>query len=71
MDKKELIKKAMKRNTILSAQEAEDAINFVEELLSIEIEHTEKTEPYATKTITDMKTARNQVFDLTDVVNEQ
>lgn len=71
MDKKELIKQAMKRNTILSEQEAEDAINFVEELLSIEIEDTEKNEPYATRSIADMKVARNQVLNLTDVVNEQ
>lgn len=70
MDKKDLIKKAMQNNMILSEKEAEDAINFVEELLGIEIKDTEENEPYATRSIQEMKSAQRQIYSLTDVINE-
>lgn len=59
------IKKAMSRRLINSPEEAEQAVEFVLELLELQIEHTEKTEPYAKNWIYDAKKACSKVSDLT------
>lgn len=64
----ELIKKAMHDNIILSVEEAENAINFVSDMLEIDIEYTQTNEPYATRSISDMKLAFHKVRELTDML---
>jgi hypothetical protein len=61
------IEKIMKEHLISSNQEAESAIEFVRDLLEREIEETEKNEPYATKSIEEMKVAVKQVSNLLDM----
>jgi hypothetical protein len=64
------IKKAMSENRIASFEEAEFAIEFVRDLLELQIEHTEKTEPYATNWIERAKNSARMVSDLPEFINE-
>jgi len=63
---KETIKKIMKDNMIMSNQDAESALNFVRDLIDAEIDHMEKTEPYATNYINNMKEANSSLTNLLD-----
>jgi len=67
---KETIKKIMKDNLIANEQRAEEAINFVRDLIDAEIEHMEKTEPYATNYINTMREANNSIMNLLDELYE-
>jgi len=59
----------LKRKYHLSNSEADDAIEFVEELLEQQIAETEANEPYATASIHEMKIALKRVRDLLDLFN--
>jgi uncharacterized Zn finger protein (UPF0148 family) len=72
MNMKEAIRKAMRTTIgIVDKQSALEAIEFVTELLEIDIENTEKNEPYATRSIADMRAARSRVQFLTDMIEEE
>lgn len=69
MTKQEKIEKLMKKY-MFNKSEAEDAVEFVEELLDIEIEYTKEKEPYATKSIEEMETAWRVVRNMYDIFDE-
>jgi len=62
------VKRIMDKHLILSETEMESAIEFVRDLLELNIEDTEKNEPYATNSIREMKIAITQVMNLTDLI---
>jgi len=64
--KKETIKKIMEDNLIVNDQQAEEALNFVRDLIEAEIEHMKKTEPYATNYINKLREASSSIMDLLD-----
>lgn len=68
--KAEKIKMAMRRAGILDRDEAEAAIDFVRDLLDIEIDDTEINEPYATSSINEMKQAHSTLTSLASNVLE-
>ena len=63
---KEQIKKAMRDNLICSKEEAVSAIEFVRNLLEIDVEETQKNQPHAIFSIREMKIAISRVSDLED-----
>lgn len=64
--KKETLQKLMNKHYISSNNEAQEAIDFVMELLEAEADHTEETEPYATSTIDELIKASRSVSNLQD-----
>ena len=48
-----------------------NAIELVRELLELNIEDTEKNEPYATRSIHEMKIAIHQVMSLYDLLEKE
>jgi hypothetical protein len=62
------IEDIMKQHLICSREEAEQAINFVMELLEEDIKRTKKNEPYATISIAQMEKARQMVYDLNNLL---
>ena len=65
----EQLKNIMDRNLIVSC-EIFDAIAFVTELLEFQAEEIKANEPYATRTIRDIESAANIVYNLQDYVSE-
>lgn len=65
------IAKAMKEHRMFDNGDAESAILFVEDLLEAVAEDTKINEPYATKTIADMKKAKGLVYDLVESVYDR
>lgn len=63
---KETIKEIMKNHFICSDDEAREALEFVRDLIDAEIEHTKKTEPYATKFMSEMREANYHIGNLLD-----
>lgn len=59
----------MKRNAILEC-EIDDAIAFVSELLEQQVKELREKEPYAVRTIQELETAVNNVWNLQDYVSE-
>jgi hypothetical protein len=64
-----MVKKAMKDNRIFDLGEATNAIEFVEQLLEMQREHTEATESFATTTINHLRIAKERVTELYHDVN--
>lgn len=58
------IRKEMQNYNAFGKNDIEDAINLVEAILEIEIADCEKYEKYATRSIDEMRTARNRVSSL-------
>lgn len=69
--KSEIISSLLKKYTLFNLDEAERAIEFVEEMLELEIEYTKQTEPYAKNSIREMDAAKQRVRDLLDVTYEK
>lgn len=69
--KQEKINKLLREKNlvILDKDDAVTVIEFVEELLNIEIEETKANEPYATNSIREMEEARRRVYSLTELFN--
>ena len=63
------LEKIMKRNTILSC-EIDDAISFISELLEHQAKEIKENESYATRTIRDIESAANIVWNLQDYVGD-
>lgn len=61
------IEKLKNKYLMVSPSEVDDALGFVVELLELQIDDTKKNEPYANRTIEEMKTARNRVHELFDL----
>ena len=59
----------MKRNAIFEC-EIDDAIAFVSELLEQQVKELREKEPYAVRTIQELETAANNVWNLQDYVSE-
>lgn len=70
-DKFTMVAKIMKSYLISSNLEAESAIEFVSELLEMEIASIIKNEPYATNSIRDLDVANQRVRDLLEVIYEK
>jgi hypothetical protein len=64
MTLKEIIQKAMKENQIYSIGEAQNAVEFVEQVLEGLIEMTREEYPEATRTIDEMVVAKSRVTDI-------
>jgi hypothetical protein len=67
---KEKITEIMKKHLICSVDEAQEAIDFVRDLIDAEIEFTEINEPYATNSIARMKVASEDISNLIDGLYE-
>lgn len=63
------IEVAMRNNLISSQEEAEAAIEFVANLLEIDIDRTIENEPYAVDAIREMKVSHSRVDDLQDMLS--
>ena len=63
------LKDIMQRNLIVDC-EIFDTIAFVTELLEHQAEELEANEPYATRSIRDIESAANIVYNLQDYVSE-
>jgi uncharacterized protein YutE (UPF0331/DUF86 family) len=61
----------LKKYLILTDSQAEEAIDFVTELLELEIEDCEENYPHALKTLTDLRIARNRVVHWYHEVNNK
>lgn len=57
-------------NHCLTHLDIEDAIEFVSDLLDDIADEIQRDEPYAIKTINELRNAATQVFDLTNYVAE-
>lgn len=69
--KKELVKLLKEKSLVITNQEdALSAIDFVAELMDFYRIETEQTEPYATRSIEEMRSAYKQIRDLEDFINE-
>ncbi|OME55432.1 hypothetical protein BSK59_13215 [Paenibacillus odorifer] len=64
------IRKAMSDHYIITNDGAVEAIEFVRRLLEIQIDDTEKNEPFATNWIHEAKIAVSKIADLVDYVEE-
>lgn len=60
----ENLKEIMSKHLICSADEALEAIEFVQELLETQAEETRVKEPYATNSIQRMESAAREVYEL-------
>jgi hypothetical protein len=58
------IRKEMAQYDMFGRVDVENAIEFVEALMEIEIKDTEKYENYATRSIQDMRIARDRIVSL-------
>jgi hypothetical protein len=61
--------KIMEDNYIFPS-EVDDAIQFVQDLLEFQAKELEQNEPYATKTIKDLRTAAHEVWMLQEYVED-
>ena len=68
MTKKQL--KELMDTYCLIPLELDDVINFVADLLYLRRKDVEKKEPYAVRTMNDIETAENLVYDLIDYISE-
>lgn len=64
MTLKEIMRKAMKENQIYSIGEAQNAVEFVEQVLEGLIEMTKEEYPESTRTINEMVVAKSRVTDI-------
>lgn len=64
------VEQAMRNANIFSRDDAESAIDFVRDLLEIDVDETEDNEPYATSYIAEVKVAIQRVIYLTDVLDK-
>ncbi|MBU3173405.1 hypothetical protein [Clostridium estertheticum] len=65
----ETIKKIMKEHFISNNNEAQEALDFIRDLVDAEIEHIEKTEPQAINSIAAMKETNSHIGNLLDELN--
>jgi len=63
------LEEIMKRNMIFDC-EIDDAINFVTDLLEHRANEIKENEPYATRTIRDIESAANIVWNLQDYIGD-
>jgi hypothetical protein len=75
MLKAENVKECMSNHIISSKNEANEAIQFVIELLESEMDDIQQNNPYATKTLEHMTTTidilNNLVYELEDIEEEE
>lgn len=69
-DKEIKVRKAMSDSGILDLDDAQKAIEFVRDLLEIDIEETELNEPHALNSIAEMRAAIAPVSNLTNLIEE-
>ena len=58
-------------NTSYTIEEIEQAIEIIYDIIGKKIEHTEKTEPHATKSITEMEKMKFEIFYLLDGLDDE
>ena len=63
---KETIETIMKSNMIVNNQEAENALNFIRDLIDAEILYLIMNESYATETISQYREANHRIMSLLD-----
>jgi len=67
---KEAVIKIKAEHLIFSEAEAETAIRFVRDLMELDIAVTEINEPYATRSIKEMKVAAQKIMGLENLLLE-